>query len=155
MSKSITNPILWVKGSSDSITAEVTDTTGWTDLTDLLVSANIRERSNIVQRRHFGTNPRVATIRGRIVTVLDVEVKIDPGATVDPELVFEVIRDMHSGRFNFVYQIDEPFGATAQNPMHAGSAVIADFQPSVGANEAPPATLILQAQVDRDYKVYR
>lgn len=161
------NATFLVQGPSFlDITAEVTDKTGWTNLSNIPGTYNIEDSAEVLRRPPWGGKPRGPAISGAVAGSFTFTIdRRDGMAGKDAAMFFESCMHSAAGRrFNFVLQPDggstvltdagQP-AATPANPMYAGSGIIQTLTPfAEGANGAVSAVAV-QGELDRDFDYYR
>ena len=158
--KALVDGLLLIKeAAAGDITAEVTATATWTDLSSKALTYNIADtRANGATRPH-GTNPRVRVSAGAVSGTINITCLRDSGGAIDPEATFEAIHKTH-GRLQFAIQDDrsdlgDPVmpSASDANPQYTSSAVISsiDYFGVADGNGNTAAVVSVTADLDRDF----
>ena len=158
--KVLTDGLILVKAAeTGDVTAEVTATTGYTDLSTKALTYNPEETGETASVRPHGRNRRRRVLAGEESGTLGLSFIRDSGGSPDPEATFELIWAA-GRRFNFVIQDDRfplfnsdnpPIivpAASDANPQYTGSAIITSRTPFTLDGVA---LFNVSADLDRDY----
>lgn len=160
----ITDGLVLVKAApSGDITAAVTATTGWTDLSEFALTMSLDTARNAVAVNPHGPNPKSRVLPGARTGTMVLTFLRSEGASPDPADFFEGIDDAN-GRLQFCIQLDRSSlisggtltpAASASNPQYVGSAVITALA-SWGEGDADsPAAIRVSLDTDKDFARYR
>ena len=153
--KTLVNPLaLFRPAPEGDVVAAVTAVLGWTLLEPQTVSFNLSRETQRLQPT--GGRHRGKVLGGGAGGTIAVGFIRTDGETLDPAAFFEPIEATITGRFQFACQpskVAVPL-ATDANPQYAGSAVITSVD-IWGAGGTAPAVIVVNAEVDSDYQVWR
>ena len=145
-------------GVSD-ISAAVTSTSGWTDLSANALTFSISTSRGTSSVAPQGSN-HMRVFGGQRGGTLQVSFLRNDNGTPDPADFWEDVDDANNGRFQFCIQLDRPSitsgstvtpAASASNPQYAGTAYVTNIAHwGAGPNSLPVITVT--AQIDKDYK---